>query len=164
MSITIREIMPKDKKQILKLIFDFGMYFKDLDPLKRCIVGGKYAQYFYQRMKRMTKNHNGKIYCACEEENIIGFIAGIIRKTSGSDLVETIPATNGYILEFYVDENFRGQGIGQRLMEKIEYYFNSYKCQLMNVDVFAPNLKGINFYKKYGFLERDYHLMKLLNK
>ena len=48
-----------------------------------------------------------------------------------------------------------GNGIGKLLLKKIEEYFKSIDCKRINIEVFGPNKRGLNFYEKNGYIIRD---------
>ena len=59
--------------------------------------------------------------------------------------------------------NIRGNGIGKTLLEKMEEYFKNIDCKRINIEVFGPNKKGLNFYEKNGYISRDIIVSKKLN-
>ncbi len=68
----------------------------------------------------------------------------------------------GYVLELFVDKEFRNQNIGTNLMEKMEDYFRAKECDMSSLDVFATNAPGHEFYKKIGYMDRNVNLVKKL--
>ncbi|WMM25236.1 N-acetyltransferase [Tissierella sp. MB52-C2] len=53
---------------------------------------------------------------------------------------------NSYIAGLFVSNKYQNEGIGSKLLERCkEDYF------VLSLDVYAKNLKAINFYKKHGF-------------
>lgn len=66
-----------------------------------------------------------------DDGEIRGFI-GIIKKS--------------YIAGLFVSNKYQHNGIGSKLIEKCKSYY-----PILRLDVYAKNLKAINFYKKHGF-------------
>lgn len=72
-----------------------------------------------------------ELYCAVtEEKKIIGFI-GLVKD---------------YIAGLFVDEKFRGQKAGTKLVSHCQK-----RCPILELDVFAKNTRAIHFYEKMGF-------------
>ena len=103
---------------------------------------------------------NGKIYLAVENNIIIGLIMGIINIPDEIDKLTNDCAKTGNIIELIVKNNIRGNGIGTALLSKMEKYFKSFNCMRINIEVFGPNEKGLNFYLKNNYTIRDYIVSK----
>ena len=61
----------------------------------------------------------------------------------------------GEITEFIVTNKVRSQGIGQKLINKMEEYFKVIGCEYIIVDVFAYNEIAKNFYSKNEYYPRE---------
>ncbi|MGJ0847765.1 N-acetyltransferase [Tissierella praeacuta] len=58
---------------------------------------------------------------------------------------------NSYIAGLFVDPKYQSNGIGSRLIEKCKENY-----PILKLDVYAKNLKAVQFYKKHGFkIERE---------
>jgi ribosomal protein S18 acetylase RimI-like enzyme len=55
------------------------------------------------------------------------------------------------IHDVYVDNNFRGQGLSHRLLEKIEEYALARGCCKITLEVLAGNHPAKKSYEKFGF-------------
>lgn len=60
-------------------------------------------------------------------------------------------AAVGYINLFYVAADFRGQGMGRRLHDYAERYFQSWEATRIELDVSKTNDRAIGFYKHLGY-------------
>ncbi|WFA07827.1 N-acetyltransferase [Tissierella sp. Yu-01] len=67
-----------------------------------------------------------------EDNNEIKGFIGIIEKI--------------YIAGLFVSNQYQNEGIGSKLLEKCKENY-----PILRLDVYAKNLKAINFYKKHGF-------------
>lgn len=102
-----------------------------------------------------VKNQDGKIYLSVENNIVDGLIIGIVE---GKDEIDTLTndcAKTGSVLELIVKKSIRGKGIGKSLLEKMEKYFKSIGCKRINIEVFGPNKRGLNFYEKNDYIIRD---------
>lgn len=57
----------------------------------------------------------------------------------------------GYVTQFLVSRNYRGQGIGKLLMDYINAWFQSRGLQKVLLNVDSDNEAGIRFWKHQGF-------------
>ena len=106
------------------------------------------------------KNNNGKCYLAVEKDKAIGVIMGIIRKYDENDYLDYKCPKAGVITELVVTQKIRSVGVGQQLMNKMEEFFRSAKCEYVFVDVFGYNDNALKFYFKQGFHARMLNAIK----
>ncbi|MDR7869416.1 MAG: ribosomal protein S18-alanine N-acetyltransferase [Tissierellaceae bacterium] len=59
----------------------------------------------------------------------------------------------GHITNIAVKNEYRGLGIGNRIMESLIYYCTSKNIQSMTLEVRKSNIVAQNLYKKYKFVE-----------
>jgi ribosomal protein S18 acetylase RimI-like enzyme len=88
---------------------------------------------------------------------------GTITKYEEYDYLDYKCPKRGVIDELIVTKNVRSNGIGKLLIDKMESYFLSQKCEYVLVDVFAYNNVGINFYTKNNFHNRMHTMIKKIN-
>jgi ribosomal protein S18 acetylase RimI-like enzyme len=162
MKIDIRKYQSSDKLSIVRLMDKFGDYLVTVDQMKRTRRMPGFSGYFTDKMLKNVDKYNGIIYIAENECQIVGFIAGVMRGQSKEELLESVPSKAGRIIELFIDEQFRGKGIGKRLMEKMEDYFRQYGSDVSKVEVFEPNVKAHNFYRKLGYQDRSIEMLKKL--
>lgn len=99
-------------------------------------------------------NNEGKCYLALDDNKVIGLIMGYVRAYDEYDYLDYKCPRSGEISELIVSKNIRSNGVGQKLMNKMEEYFKSIGCEYIFIDVFAYNDKAINFYRKQGYHTR----------
>ena len=97
-------------------------------------------------------NYNGKCYLAVENGKAIGLVMGCIPLYDEFDYLDYKCPKRGEITELVVTNRVRSNGVGQRLINKMEEYFKSLDCEYVIVDVFYYNEIGKKFYSK-----NDYH-------
>jgi len=107
-----------------------------------------------------VNEYDGKCYLAIENGKAIGLIMGIIPTYDEYDYLDYKCPKLGEITELIVTKKVRSKGVGKLLMSKMEEYFKSKNCEYINVDVFAYNELGINFYKKDGYHSRMQIMIK----
>jgi aminoglycoside 6'-N-acetyltransferase I len=90
-----------------------------------------------------------------------GFVeASIRRHAEGCD---TSPV--GYVEGWYVDEDVRGQGVGEALIRAIEEWSYARDCRELASDAVVNNAVGIAAHMRVGFEETEHlvHFRKVLD-
>lgn len=93
----------------------------------------------YKNMLAYTKDMSANIIGAYLNDSFVGFIWGYKTKEDSNKV---------HINYFFVDENYRGNGIGTELLDALEKIFNHVSFELL---VLKNNTKAINFYRNNGF-------------
>ncbi|MCR1897495.1 N-acetyltransferase [Irregularibacter muris] len=83
----------------------------------------------YEYVKKVLPE--ATIFVYEDGDEIKGFI-GIIQET--------------YIAGLFVSDKYQNEGIGSKLLEKCKDHYPA-----LSLDVYAKNIKALNFYKKHGF-------------
>jgi len=69
----------------------------------------------------------------------------------------------GHVDEIVVDESFRGQGIGKKLMERITEIAKENSCKRIELDSAFHRKNAHGFYKSIGYEIIAYLFSKTLN-
>lgn len=162
MNIKIVNYKKEDKEDLRRLIIGLRQFESGIDTWKFYKFDKEYEKKAIEKLLKNVEEKEGKIYLAKFDGKIIGFIAGYIVPDKGN--FEIYNWKRGYVDELYIDEKYRTQGIGKKLLEKIEKYFKSKKCDIFGLDIVAANKGAEEFYKKQGLEERSLFLSKALNK
>lgn len=135
-------------------------YLISVDTLKRLrrlpAYGGRYTRALISKVKK----NKGLILLAYNDRDIAGCIAGIIERQSKDNLLECVPTKVGRVLELVVFEGYRRQGLGGKLMKRMETYFRRNGCDTIRVEVFEPNRKARGFYHRSGYQDRVVDIIK----
>lgn len=142
-------------EQIKDLLVELQNYLIDIDDWHTQILLPQYREEMFKIDKNKVDKQNGKIYLYVEKNVVKGLIIGIVEEKDEIDKLTNDCAKIGSILELVVKSSIRGQGIGKILLEKMEEYFKSINCKRINIEVFGPNKKGLNFYEKNNYIIRD---------
>ena len=159
----IIEYDSKYDEQIKDLLVELQNYLIDIDNWHTQLMLPNYREDNFKLDMDMIKNNDGKVFLAIENDLIIGLIMGIVEKKDEIDKLTNDCAKTGNVIELIVKSDIRGNGIGKDLLEKIENYFKSINCKRINIEVFGPNEKGLNFYKKNGYIIRDMIVSKKIS-
>lgn len=101
-----------------------------------------------------VNDNNGKCYLMIDGDKVIGLIMGYVRVYDEYDYLDYKCPKCGEILELIVSKCARSNGIGQKLIKKMEEYFKQINCEYISIDVFAYNKNAIKFYEKQGYHTR----------
>lgn len=141
-----------------------------MDEVKILPLASKDAISFLKQRREMEKNtphmpssegeHKGNIilgllrmflhrkrivtFIAKADGKIVGYITlifGRFRKFRG----------NAYIANVSVRPEYRGKGIGKKLMARAEEYAKSRRARRLELEVFAQNVGAINLYEELGY-------------
>lgn len=151
----IVEYDSKYDEQIKDLLVELQNYLVDIDNWHTQILKPEYRENMFKLDMEKVRKQNGKIYLYIENNVAIGIIIGIIEEKDEIDKLTNDCAKTGSILELVVKNDIRGNGIGKLLLGKIEQFFKDVDCKRINIEVFGPNKKGLNFYEKNGYITRN---------
>lgn len=162
--IQIRGYKTSDLKELERMFNEQQDYIVEVDDIGRNRRDEGFGEHFAKETIEETKGDKGVIYMAEDEKGqVIGFSAGVINLPNDEDLLGgNDPRSWGRVTELFVNEKFRGKGVGRLLMEKLEDYFKKRDCGFIRVEVFEPNKNAHGFYKKLGFSDRNIDMLKLL--
>ena len=82
---------------------------------------------------------------------LIGFLEGRLR--SHADGCETSPV--GYVEGWYVEEDWRGRGVGRALVQRFEEWVRARGCREMASDTWTHNVVSQRAHERLGFEEMD---------
>lgn len=93
---------------------------------------------------------NEYVIVAMDNGVVIGYLAGSINECGAYSLVQY-----GEINNMFVDEKYRGSGVGTALVNDFKKYCAGKKIRNFKVVASAKNKTAIKFYKTMGFGEFD---------
>ena len=161
----IREMDIKDRESIDKMQFELQKYFSEIDQTHESLPYKDMddTHRYMQKMLDDVKNMNGKVFASEENGQVIGFIQGvIIEHKKGDDEIYDLshkPSKDGWIGLLFVKPEFRGSGIGQKLLDRMKDYFIAQECTSIKLLVLSDNINAIDFYRKSGFMAHDLEMV-----
>lgn len=164
MNVELIEYSDKNHKDLIKCIDGLQKHVIEIDPLHRETASSGYAETYTENLLKAVREKEGKIFFAEVDEKIAGVIAGTIQQEAYGGTMEVIPAKSAWVRELYVDQAYRGNGIGTLLMNKLEEYFINQGCTLVLLNIFAPNVDSHDFYKAKGYVDRGITMLKEISK
>jgi ribosomal protein S18 acetylase RimI-like enzyme len=162
MEFMFREYTDEDKPQLLELTKKLAAFGKTLDPIKRIQNSPGFAEMDLDKTLQDVKKYQGKIWLAEENSEIVGFIIGVIWEQSEKNKLEIGPHVLGEVLDLFVEESHRGNGMGTKMLTMMQDYFKEKGCDSMWVHMFAPNKDAHGVYEKFGFTDRSIGMLKTI--
>ena len=159
--IKIRTLQKTDEKQLFNLAIEFlekyqrgKIVSKKLLPL---IQYKNYDKHLKEDVKKYMKLNPKEaiIFVAEDNKKLIGYIYGRIEKKPKMVLDRV-----GMIEDWFVQEKYRGKGIGEKLWNELMNWFKKKKCNCLEVDAYITNKKAIKIYHKLGFIDKLIFMIK----
>ena len=160
-----REMDIKDREDIDRMQFELQKYFSEIDRTHESLPYKDMddAHRYMQKMIDDVKNMNGKVFVSEEDGQVVGFIQGvIIEHRKGDDEIYDLShksSKDGWIGLLFVKPEFRGSGVGRKLLDKMKEYFKSEECTSIRLLVLSDNIRTVNVYEKSGFLRHDLEMV-----
>ncbi len=150
----IRPYEDKDSEEIKRLFLLLDNYssailsdelrrFEEVEDLQKAINS-------FVRHKNKNNIKKRKTFVAdVGKGKIAGFITGSVSR----DFPGFRLSVYGNIEVFFVEEKYRGRGIGRNLYKHLREWFEQKKCEVVRVDTWITNEPAIRVYEKMGFRE-----------
>ena len=148
----IVEYNEKYNEQIKELLIELQNYLIDIDDWHTQVMVPEYKEKYFELDMEKVKMQNGKIFLSIEDELVNGLIVGVVETVDEVDKLTNDCAKTGEVLELIVSKKNRGNGVGKILLNKMEEYFKNIGCIRTNIEVFGPNVSGLNFYEENGYV------------
>ena len=131
--INIREIRADDFKEIYLLNKELGYEYAEQNVKKR--------------IEYITQNTKDIIFVAERDDEVIGYIHG-----SPYELLYEDSLIN--VLGFVVKEQYRNLGVGNMLMERLEFWAKEKDFYGIRLVSGSDRLNAHKFYEKHGYVSR----------
>jgi RimJ/RimL family protein N-acetyltransferase len=137
----VREVRESDAENLVGLIktVEKESEFMLMEPGERLIT----PEQQQHRIHSIKKSENSTIFVAENEEQLVGYMfamGGTVKRNQHSVYVV-----------IGILKDYRGQGIGTRLFEKLEEWAVERKIRRLELTTVTQNVAGVALYKKMGF-------------
>lgn len=138
MTVVINELRSPEFEELSGLIDQQQLYHYNLNtPNSERFLGVGVKEF----RDYMTKTGAYACYAAYDASTPVGFIACTVNKNKA------------FIEDVFVTEEYRGKGIGSKLMTFLLDFCYKENTESISVHITNNNEKVFGFYKKYGFSE-----------
>ena len=147
MNITIRKAVIKDTDKIIELLEGIALLHHEGRP-DLFKTGTK--KYDKQQLKTLFKDENRPVFVAVDElDQVVGYCFCIIVNNEAHAVFNEFSTL--YIDDFCVDANYRGAGIGKKLMHFVKEFAKEIGVYNIDLNVWEFNESAIRFYESCGF-------------
>lgn len=145
-NVIIRPAVEADAETIGRLWENLVTYHQALDDALPTAVIDGHKVYARRVVDRLHDTHT-RILVAVDGDRVIGYVLGVI-----VDLVPEMfaPEEGGFLADIFVEESYRGRGIGRKLVISMAEWFRSRGVSYLEWYVAARNEFGRSFWKAIG--------------
>jgi ribosomal protein S18 acetylase RimI-like enzyme len=145
MNIALREAKATDMLLVKKLAVETG--WEDIPETQRKLLDReKWNKHMIEVLENILKRENIETFIAEDERHRrVGHVL------VGQNSNPMIGLTIGFIYDIFVEEKFRGKGIGKLLIEKAEDYCRKKGYSRIALGVSTTNDSAIRLYNRTGF-------------
>jgi ribosomal protein S18 acetylase RimI-like enzyme len=113
--------------------------------------------YSNEKLSSEIQNPESWFFFAINRKNVIGYL-----KLNRGGAQTVLPNDRGLEIErIYVDEAYKGKGIGGNFIDKAVETARNLKAKYIWLGVWEHNMRAIHFYEKNGFSSIGNHIFKL---
>jgi ribosomal protein S18 acetylase RimI-like enzyme len=155
MNIQIRPYSSEDAPSVKKCIFQLKQIEGDYDPdffTDTTAVN----KLFLKILEKIGEK--GAVFVAETNDEVVGFISLQVENKNDPLICKKVDCV--YISDIAVLENYRGVGIGMKLLQAGEKYAQVKKIKYLKLNVCAKNQKAMDLYQRFGFHDYEAILLK----
>ena len=154
----IRKAEEKDILKIMELLGQVLQIHADIRP--DVFIPGT-TKYSEEELKAILKDEEKPIYVAVNEEDVcIGYAFCQIQEQPFSN--NMVPFKSLFIDDLCVDQQIRGQHIGENLFEYVKSEARKLNCYEVTLNVWTGNTSAEKFYEKMGMRTKDSQMEYIL--
>jgi ribosomal protein S18 acetylase RimI-like enzyme len=142
----IRTALASDAVAIGKLWEKLVMYHRELDQdMPQATANG--AELYGRNLRSRLNDSHTRVFVAEEDGRVVGYVLGVV-----VDLLPEIfeQELSGFLADIYVDEAYRGRGIGRDLVAALAAWFRDQGVRYFDWHVAAANQEALAFWEHIG--------------
>ena len=156
----IRDAKEKDIPRILKLLEQVLQIHADIRP--DIFIPGT-TKYTIDELREILKNKEKPIFVAVDEADVcVGYAFCQLQEQPVSN--NMVPFKSFYIDDLCVDQEARGQHIGESLFEHVKKEAKQRGCYEVTLNVWTGNTSAEKFYEKMGMRTKERQMEYILLK
>lgn len=154
----IRRAEEKDIPKMTELLGQVLQIHADIRP--DIFIPGT-TKYTHEELAEMLKEETKPVYVAADENDCcVGYAFCQLRKQPFSN--NMVPFTSLFIDDLCVDQNTRGQHIGEKLFEHVKQEAKRMGCYEVTLNVWTGNVSAEKFYEKMGMKTKERQMEYIL--
>lgn len=153
----IRFAKPEDTLGILRLLEQIGRLHY---ALRRDIFQASAQKFGASQVLARLENPNTPTFVAVEGEKVVGYSFCELKIYDKHPVIADHKEL--FLEDLCVDENARGQGIGEKLHNYVVQYAREQGCYNVTLHVWSDNTRAVHFYEKMGMKPQRYIMETVL--
>jgi len=142
----IRLAQYDDTQRIGELWLEMVNYHRQFDDL--IFNASEHGAEFYQQsIANRLSDPNTRILVAEEDGEVVGYVLGMIADIMAEAFM---PIRSGFLADIYVRSDYRRQGIGKELVERLILWFQSKEITYYEWHVAEKNKDAVAFWRRMG--------------
>lgn len=162
MRLRIRDYRRSDRPHLVACLNSMLDHLASVDPWHRVIRTSEHGTLLAAALLSRVKRRRGFILIAESGGHSVGVAVAWISPVSKLERTENKPTMPGYLSDLAVLPEWRGKGIGTRLLREVERRFRKAGCDVMTLGVFGANVGAFRLYEREGYAVRGMFLGKEL--
>ena len=155
----VRRAKIEDIPAILELLVQVDMVHHNGRP---DLFKGPATKYNAEELKEIIANDKTPVFvCVNDEEKVLGHLFGMFIQRPDDSVLTEIKTL--YIDDICVDENARGQGVGQTLYSFIKGFAKQQGCYNITLNVWCCNPNAMKFYENMGLVPQKIGMEQILD-
>ncbi|HZH10424.1 MAG TPA: GNAT family N-acetyltransferase [Microvirga sp.] len=146
-SITLRTASPRDRDTVVELIHQLNVFEADLVGDRRRDYDG--ANAYYDELMARLAQRNGRIVLAEEDGVVVGAMGFSLDRDAA--YVSSDVRNHGTVTDLIVHAEWRGKGIGQRLLKEAERLTREAGLKRLMIGALVANERALRTYTQSGF-------------
>lgn len=158
MELIIREATPFDYESLCEL-------FDEADKLHRDQLSERFQEPKGPARDKafildLLADQTVEVFVVERDEKLLGLVQVAVKDSPPMSIF--VPRCYAVVDTLVVKENFRQQGIGQKLMDKVHHWARSKGASDVELNVYEFNQEAIVFYRKLGYETISHKMSKPL--
>jgi len=146
MKTIVRKATKKDLKDVVRLWIELINYHNHLD--KRFWNRAANGPAKFQEWMKQSLTDSKRILLVAElSGNVVGFTHGMLKQSPPP----MQPRLGGFVTDFVISKAVRREGLGSKILKKLEAWFIAKGAKEITLTSAAKNLPAMSFWAKKGF-------------
>jgi len=142
----IRLATKEDTQRIGEMWLEMVNHHRQFDAIM-FNASEKGAEFYQQNIANRLNDPNTRVLIAEEDGQVVGYVLGMI-----ADIMAEVfmPVRSGFLADIYVMPEYRRQGIGKDLVERLILWFQSKDIKYYEWHVAQKNQNAVKFWQAMG--------------
>lgn len=158
--VIIRKYIDSDRTNLIDAMRALRYFLIPLNPDRKSEISQDYFEQYIEEVLTELMLAEAIILVAEHNGLIVGYIHGVLKRTTKLDQLQFKTTVVGEVVDLYVNPDYQGQRIGSHLTNAAIPFFKENGCKSMSLDVLTNNKAAITFYEKLGFVTESQEMMK----